>query len=138
MEKGWHPKLSRKEKEAMKIYFTDLELGTWAGSNLTLRQAYVRIMDRIRSVAEEFKNREDDRTLVIVLSCPCCYWNPPRLEDPNKAVFVSPLHDIDCEKRPIRQMEKTPPRGAGMDSEAATVEEYLDLFRATIDAALAN
>ena len=79
--------------------------------------------------------KNDNRTLVVVLLCPCCCDNAS-LRVPN-AVLVSPFAGIDPYGFDIHCVDKDPPfRHPGKDREAATLKEYLDAFRSTIDRAL--
>lgn len=100
-----------------------------------LRQA----APRIREVAREFTSRADDRSLIIVLLCPCCANDP--WMDLEGAVLVTPFHGIDPARYRgrIYEVEYYPPfRTPGQDGEAATIDEFLASFRQTIERALAS
>ena len=117
----------------MKVEFTSVHVGY---ASEELGHALKNALTAIRKVAREYEARNDDRTLVIVLCCPCCHFD--LLLRDREAVFVSPFSGIDRMGYNIHRMEKYPPlRSPGVGREARDLDEYLNLFRSTIENALA-
>lgn len=100
-----------------------------------LGDALLGSLHSIRSIAQEYRNREDDRTLVIVLTCPCCRRDG--LLETENAVLVSPFKGIDPRGYEIRCADTYPPfRNPGRGEEAASIDDFLRSFRTAIDLAL--
>jgi hypothetical protein len=104
-----------------------------------LRDALEDAIPAVSNIAREYAGRKDDRTLVVLLACPCCSWSGHDELSLARAVVVSPFAGIDCHSYPqVHLVKKDPPyRTPGQWREAASIEEYLFDFRATLDGALA-
>jgi hypothetical protein len=117
----------------MKIQFTKLDT-SYAGSELAVA-LYYRI-DAIHQIANEFRKRDDKRTLVIVTMCPCCCSD--KNIDQSNVVLVSPFCGIDRKGYKIETSDKYPPyRNPGEGNEAADEGEFENAFREAIERALA-
>lgn len=100
-----------------------------------LAAALRRAAPRVRQVAQEYMDRADDRTLLIVFHCPCCSSDP--WMDLPDTVLVTPFYGIDPAGYKIHEVGLYPPfQTPGRNDEAETLEEYLDAFRQTIERAL--
>jgi len=89
----------------------------------------------VQMVIKEFGERVDNRTLVIVLLCPCCE-DDPILEIEN-AVLVSALKWIDRAGHKIQRVDKGVPfRNPAQDGDANNLDEYLESLKNTINRAL--
>ncbi|KKP92857.1 MAG: hypothetical protein UR99_C0063G0009 [Candidatus Moranbacteria bacterium GW2011_GWD2_36_12] len=117
----------------MNIEFTGVDTG-YACSELGI--ALERMVPEIRMfVNKKYSSRKDDRTLVIVMVCPCCS-SSDKLRIRN-SIMVSPFRGIDCSGYNIKRINVYPPfRTPGKDGEAGNVEEFLKFFENTIEEAL--
>ena len=122
----------------MKILFTDTVIYPWAGDEVGA--AYLRVIPAVKEMVRRlYEARDDRRTLVIVLMCPCCSeadYSPLKLEN---TVLVSAMNGIDPHRWRDRMhcVKKSPPfRDPGQGSEAATRAEYLQAVRDAIEEAL--
>jgi hypothetical protein len=116
----------------MKIAYTAVNTSYAAP---TLASALTNAIPSVAKIAEEYKDRNDKRMLVIVLTCPCCQDDGLlHLED---VVLVTPFNGISPQGLPIHQVKTLPPYGHKNGEKAETIEQYLDDFRAAIDQALA-
>ena len=109
----------------------------WAGG--LLAQAHRRSLIDIKRVAQEYKTWADKRTLIVVLCCPCCGPQDRLLNRLGKeeTIFVTPFFGMSDARGKIHMIKKYPPGGyPGQKAEAATLDEYLQAFRQTIEEAL--
>lgn len=124
----------------MKVLFTEVNL-SYAGENLVAD--ILRIIPEIKKVASEYEILEDDRVLVIVLTCPCCYRDrllkscrDPLLQPLLKPIiFVSPLVGSGVD-RDMYRVNISPPGNNTVEIKAKTINEFFDCFRKVIDQAL--
>ena len=95
----------------------------------------------IYQVANEFKSRPGNKTICIVLCCPCCNAScldalPERDKD---TVWVTPFHGIDPAGCHITQIDVYPPyEKKDGKREAVDDRQFLDHWRQTIEKALAE
>lgn len=117
----------------MKVEFTVVDVNYATPElGMGLRNA----LSSIKQVAREYEGRDDSRTLVVVLTCPCCRFDTLLWE--RNAVLVSPFCGIDRSGYNIHRVDKYPPfRSPGVDREARDLPDFLNSFRATIEGALA-
>lgn len=119
----------------MNVQFTKFDVTHCGGRRTDLGMAYRSIYADIHRVAVKFEKRQDDRTLIVVMLCPCC-CDHPLLEEKN-AVFVSPFAGIDSSR--ITTVDLYPPWVTAefkRSGYAKNEEEFLDHFRETIQRAL--
>ena len=91
----------------MKVLFTFMDT-TYACKELS--EALSNAFDSIYAVAREYRNRDDDRTLVIVLKCPCCHPDPLFENETDEIVLVTPFWGISTSDDNIHSVKKYPPR----------------------------
>lgn len=117
----------------MKVLFTSIN------SDFVKREMYllVNAIPSIVSVALEYKEVEDPRTLVILLDCPCCCFDCTALKTEG-AVFVSAFMGISTNGYNISIVKKWPPLGRSfkLKDESECISEYLTELKTTIDNAL--
>ena len=159
----------------MQVQFTPISLYLYGKK---LAETLAQIIPSLIQVANEYRNVVDDRTLIIVLGCPCCsghisfddetyefekrygsdekkkkleriweeLWNKSRADrnlfefllKTDRAVFVSPLAGIDAPEK-VHLIQKYPPYerpDGSTESQTRDLDEYLNLFRETINQAL--
>lgn len=116
----------------MKVDFTAIDV-SYACDELgrALRGA----IPKIKELARQYEKRDDERTLILVLLCPCCRGDIKL--DTENAILVSPFYDIEPRDYKIYQVNLWPPYcNPGEGNEAKSVEEYLEQVKTTIDKAL--
>lgn len=124
----------------MKIEFTHVD------TSYACRELSLSLRDLVPSIRKmvlhTYEQRDDKRTLVIVLTCPCCAGD--RRLDIKNAVLVTPFKGIDPKKYKIHQISKYPPPWLSIPTTEThdlsvisnSRDEFMNLFRATIDHAL--
>ena len=111
----------------MKIMITSVDTG-YACSDLA--KAHVNAIPSIIQTAyEECAHKEDGRTLVIVLLCPCC----SRFSYPEKSVLISPFKGIDPNGHNVHIVDTYPPYSRS----TSDMDEFCNHFRALLRKALA-
>jgi hypothetical protein len=118
----------------MKVLFTSLDL-YYAGKDLGV--AFSDCLPEIKETATSFEAKEDNRTLVVVLMCPCCAKDRTNNINTPGAILVSPFRGIDPHGYKIECADRFPPyRNPGTGEEALTDDDFLLSFLVAIERAL--
>ena len=123
----------KQKGEKMRIEFTRAD-ASYACDELSFTFRKI-VPEIITKTMRNYSRRNDERTLVIVLMCPCC--NHDDLLDIKNGVLVSPFCGIDKSGYNISTIKKYPPfRNPGQDNECRDLAEFLTCFEETIKEAL--
>jgi hypothetical protein len=107
----------------------------WACSELA--DAYERYWKGIQEVALSYVQRDDPRTLVVVMGCPCCGYADEAYSKGPSLVLASPLRGIDAPPRVHRAKLSPPYRTPGrFTNQAKDGKTFLASFREAIEEAL--
>ena len=116
----------------MRVVFSNFGPNNWACNSL--HRALCFLLPDIRRVAREFEVNPDQRTLFVVIACPCCEDLGTR---PQNAIWVTPFRGMDFCGHEVHRIGVNPPWCTpGEDGEARNVEHFLEEWRKTLQEAV--